>query len=94
MTRNRVDALGITTSSPPLSTFPPTVAWQIPSLHMCAGPVPALFCTGQDTGIIVDVGSREAHVLAVYRGVLITSSYVGAREREIRDVLISMYYII
>lgn len=50
-------------------------AEQVPSLHLCAGPAPALFCTGLDTGMVLDVGQSEAHVVAVYRGANLTSSY-------------------
>ncbi|CAM9907377.1 unnamed protein product [Scytosiphon promiscuus] len=50
---------------------------QVPSLHLCAGPAPALFCTGLDTGMVLDVGRSEAHVVAVYRGSNLTSSYAG-----------------
>eukprot|EP00752_Nemacystus_decipiens_P014826 g13199.t1 len=48
---------------------------QVPSLHLCAGPAPALFCTGLDTGMVLDIGQSEAHVVAVYRGANLTSSY-------------------
>ena len=48
---------------------------QVPSLHLCAGPACALFCTGLDTGMVLDVGRSEAHVVAVYRGANLTSSY-------------------
>lgn len=52
----------------------------MPSLHLCAGPIPALFCTGLDTGIVLDVGRSEAHVVAVYRGSNLTGSYAGGGE--------------
>eukprot|EP00903_Cladosiphon_okamuranus_P014802 g13710.t1 len=51
---------------------------QVPSLRLCAGPAPALFCTGLDTGMVLDVGRSEAHVVAVYRGAHLTSSYACA----------------
>ncbi|CAM9888406.1 unnamed protein product [Pylaiella littoralis] len=51
---------------------------QVPSLHMCAGPAPALYCTGLDTGMVLDIGRSEAHVVAVYRGASLTSSYTDA----------------
>lgn len=55
-----------------------TASVKVPALHICAGPAPALYCTGLDTGIVVDIGSREAHVVAVYRGAHVLGSYTGA----------------
>lgn len=51
--------------------------FQVPALHLCAGPAPALYCTGVDTGIILDIGAREAHVVGVYRGMPLVNSYAG-----------------
>ena len=56
----------------------PTISVKVPALHICAGPAPALYCTGLDTGMVVDMGSREAHVVAVYRGSPVLGSYTGA----------------
>lgn len=53
---------------------------KIPALHICAGPAPTLYCTGLDTGMVVDIGSREAHVMAVYRGSPVLGSYIGAEK--------------
>ncbi|CAM9505612.1 unnamed protein product [Ectocarpus sp. 13 AM-2016] len=67
---------------------------QVPSLHMCAGPAPALFCTGADTGMVLDIGRSEAHVVAVYRGATLTSSYAGvplgcrAVQERVRELLV------
>lgn len=50
---------------------------QVPAVHLCPGSCSALYCTGLDTGLVVDIGRREAHVMAVYRGNPILNSYAG-----------------
>lgn len=50
---------------------------KVPAIHLCPGPATALYCTGLDTGIALDIGAREAHVVAVYRGSTIVNSYAG-----------------
>jgi actin-related protein 10 len=49
----------------------------VPSIGILSGPLPSLYCTGSLSGLILDIGQRESHVLAVWRGVPIQASYVG-----------------
>lgn len=42
----------------------------------------ALYCTGADGGIVVDVGYRETHILIVAFGRLVIETYHGTFQRE------------
>ncbi|CAM9708642.1 unnamed protein product [Chrysoparadoxa australica] len=48
---------------------------QVPGVCFVSGPAPALYCSGLATGLILDIGHKEAHALAVYRGVPMQESY-------------------
>ncbi|KAG5188492.1 hypothetical protein JKP88DRAFT_304290, partial [Tribonema minus] len=51
---------------------------QVPSVLMVAGPAPALYCIGHPDGIVLDIGLKEARVIAVYRGVPLLHTYQAA----------------
>jgi actin-related protein 10 len=58
---------------------------QIPSLLLASGPAPVLYCTGCVDGIVLDIGLREARVLAVYRGVPLLHTYQGESSAQARS---------
>lgn len=42
----------------------------------------ALYCTGADGGIVIDVGYRETHVLVVAHGRLLIETYQGGQNKH------------
>jgi len=50
---------------------------QVPALLLVPGPTTALYTTGGSAGLVVDVGYRCIHVMAVAHGMPLLHSYTS-----------------
>eukprot|EP00638_Chattonella_subsalsa_P016370 CAMPEP_0117820428 /NCGR_PEP_ID=MMETSP0949-20121206/2457_1 /TAXON_ID=44440 /ORGANISM="Chattonella subsalsa, Strain CCMP2191" /LENGTH=393 /DNA_ID=CAMNT_0005659371 /DNA_START=6 /DNA_END=1187 /DNA_ORIENTATION=- len=66
---------------------------QVKGVVMIPGPWPALLCTGLRSGLVIEIGARETHVLPVFAGYPLQNAYqvtplgVGALCSKIRNDL-------